>query len=78
MYEWVSKKYIQIFSLLNCFTKGKLCTANIKEYLFVFVFWMPELICCFIAEAVLPNSVKELSLRVWTGASAFNERDIYI
>ena len=39
---------------------------------------MPELICCFIAEAVLPNSVKELSLRVWTGASAFNERYIYI
>lgn len=34
---------------------------------------MPELICCFIAEAVLHNSVKELNLRIWAGASAFNE-----
>lgn len=70
VYEWVSKKYIHIFSLLNSFTKGELCTANIKECLFVSLSWMPELICCFIAEAALGNSVKELSLRIWAGTSA--------
>lgn len=37
MHERVSKKYIHIFSLLDCFTEGELCTANIKEYLFVSV-----------------------------------------
>lgn len=37
MHERVSKKYIHIFNLLDCFTEGELCTANIKEYLFVSV-----------------------------------------
>lgn len=57
MHERVSKKYIHIFNLLDCFTEGELCTANIKEYLFVSVSWVPEVFYCFTIEAVLHNSV---------------------